>query len=62
MDISDILAEATSNVPSRPQELSDHIELTRAWINEKNAPEILIHPGPLMARVLDRLRAQVSIL
>ena len=57
MDIDDILAEVSG--PSQPQEIDDHQELTRAWVNEKNAPEILPWPEELMDRVLARIRKQV---
>lgn len=58
MDIDDILAEVSG--PSQPQEIDDHQELTRAWVNERNAPEILQWPEELMDRVLARIRRQVS--
>ena len=61
MDISDILADATSHIPSRSQKESDHIALTRAWVNERNAPEILPWPTELIDRVMDILRSQVII-
>jgi GINS complex subunit 4 len=61
MDIDDILAEVSG--ASQPQEqLQDHIQLTRAWVNEKNAPEILPWPQDLMDRVLGRIREQVSFI
>ena len=57
MDIDDILAEVEGQ--SVPQEIHDHQALTRAWVNEKNAPEILPWPEELMQRVLERIRKQV---
>ena len=57
MDIDDILAEVESQ--SHPQELRDLQELTRAWVNERCAPEILPWPDALMERVLERVRTQV---
>ena len=58
MDIDDILAEVEGE--TLPQEVHDHQALTRAWVNEKNAPEILPWPEDLMQRVLERIRKQVS--
>ena len=58
MDIDDILAEVDDQ--SIPQEAFDVQELTRAWVNEKNAPEVLPWPEELMERVLARIRKQVS--
>ena len=57
MDIDDILASLGS--PSVPQEALDVQQLTRAWVNEKNAPEVLPWPEELMDRVLGRIRKQV---
>lgn len=57
MDISDILAEADPD--AIPQETRDLQELTRAWVTERSAPEILPWPGALLERVLKRIRRQV---
>lgn len=57
MDIDDILAEIDGQ--SLPQETRDLQELTRAWVNERCAPEILPWPEALMERVLERVRKQV---
>lgn len=57
MDIDDLLAEV--EIDSTPQESKDLQELTRAWIAERTAPEILSWPEELMDRVLDRIRRQV---
>lgn len=59
MDIDDILAEVDSR--SVPQETRDLQDLTRAWVNERSAPEILPWPDALMDRVLARIRKQVHI-
>lgn len=59
MDIDDILD--TLNDPSGiPQETKDLQELTRLWVIERSAPEILRWPEALMDRVLDRIRKQVK--
>lgn len=57
MDIDDLLAEVA--VDSTPQESRDLQELTRAWVAERTAPEILTWPEELMDRVLERIRRQV---
>lgn len=57
MDIDDLLAEVA--VDSTPQESRDLQDLTRAWVAERTAPEILNWPEELMDRVLDRIRRQV---
>ena len=59
MDIDDILAGVDHNV--LPQETQDLQELTRAWVAERSAPEILPWPTSLMERILDRIRRQVSL-
>ena len=58
MDIGDILAEV--DYQGEPQESRDLQELTRTWVVERNAPELLPWPEPLMDRVMDRIRRQVS--
>jgi GINS complex subunit 4 len=35
-------------------------ELTRAWVAERSAPEVLVWPAELMARVGERVRRQVG--
>jgi GINS complex subunit 4 len=57
MDIDDILAEVDSH--GIPQETRDLQEITRAWVTERSAPEILQWPESLMERVLERIRKQV---
>lgn len=58
MDIDDILAEIDGH--ALPQETRDLQELTRAWVTERSAPEILPWPESLMERVLGRIRKQVN--
>jgi hypothetical protein len=57
MDIDDLLAEVA--VDSIPQETRDLQELTRCWVAERVAPEILPWPSEVMDRVLERIRKQV---
>ena len=57
MDIDDILADIDGH--SVPIETRDLQELTRIWVTERSAPEILPWPGSLMDRVLERIRLQV---
>ncbi|KAF2822799.1 GINS complex, Sld5 component [Ophiobolus disseminans] len=59
MDIDDLLAEVA--VDSVPRELRDLQELTRCWVAERVAPEILPWPSELMDRVLDRIRRQIEL-
>ena len=58
MDIDDILADVSRE--AEPQESRDLQELTRAWVAERVAPEILPYPDALMERVLERIRRQVQ--
>ena len=57
MDIDDILAEVDGN--DIFQDTGYLQELTRAWVNERSAPEILPWPEALMERVMSRIRKQV---
>lgn len=57
MDIDDLLAEVTADTV--PRETRDLQELTRAWVAERVAPELLPWPDALMERVLERIRKQV---
>ena len=57
MDIDDLLAEVS--VDSTLQESRDLQELTRCWVAERVAPEILTWPSEVMDRVLERIRKQV---
>ena len=58
MDIDDILAEVDSHGVS--QETRDLQQLTRAWVTERSAPELLPWPKALMKRIMDRIRQQVK--
>lgn len=56
-NIDDILSEFDQrSVPSSTRDLSD---LTKQWIAERGAPEILPYQGPLLERVVERIREQV---
>ncbi|KAH9861762.1 hypothetical protein J1614_011515 [Plenodomus biglobosus] len=59
MDIDDLLAEVA--VDSTPQETRDLQELTRCWVAERVAPELLPWPSELMERVLERVRRQIEM-
>lgn len=61
MDIDDILAEVSRDSPAQQHEQAarDLQELTRLWVAERVAPELLPYPDALMERVLDRVRRQV---
>lgn len=58
MEIDEILAEAQQ--VALPQGTRDLQALTRAWVTERSAPELLPWPAQLMDRVLDRIGGQVS--
>ncbi|KAL8952338.1 MAG: hypothetical protein Q9222_001749 [Ikaeria aurantiellina] len=58
MDIDDILADIGGDHPG--VENRDLQELTRAWVIERSAPELLPWPSALMDRVLDRIHQQAS--
>ena len=58
MDIDDILAEVDGHAV--PLETRDLQELSRAWVTERSAPEILPWPASLMERILERIRLQVG--
>ena len=59
MDIDDIL-DTLNDHSGIPQETRDLQELTRLWVIERSAPEILQWPEALMDRVLNRIRKQVK--
>ena len=56
-DIRDILASVSA--PSIPQRTLDLQALTRAWVNERTAPELLPYPTSLIERVMERVKTQV---
>ncbi|OAL01431.1 GINS complex, Sld5 component [Phaeosphaeriaceae sp. SRC1lsM3a] len=58
MDIDDLLAEVA--VDTTPQETRDLQDLTRCWVAERVAPEILPWPSDLMDRVSARIRRQIE--
>ena len=58
MDIDDILTDLNGH--GEPQETRDLQELTRAWVIERSAPEILPWPESLMDRMMERIRRQVA--
>ena len=58
LDISDILHSVSAPAPSLH---SDDLQaLTRAWVNERVAPEVLPWPGELMERVVRGVAGLVS--
>ena len=57
-NIDDILAELS--VDRTPGETRDLQELTRCWVAERVAPELLPWPGEVVERVLGRIARQVS--
>ena len=59
MDIDDILADVSDT--GEPQEAQDLQALTRAWVSERVAPELLPYPAVLMERILERVRVQVCV-
>jgi GINS complex subunit 4 len=59
MEIDDILAEFDASAPPTAQQ--DVKELTRYWIAERSAPEILPFQEPLLERLMERIRQQVHI-
>ena len=60
MDIDDILASVDRDNVTSPESASlDHQLLTRFWVAERAAPELLPWPGGLMERMMERVRRQV---
>lgn len=59
-DIADILA-SVSGGPLIPQATLDLQALTRAWVNERTAPELLPYPAELVGRIMDKVAKQVSV-
>lgn len=58
-DIDDILAEIAAD--STPQETRDLQQLTRCWVTERVAPELLPWPEEVVERVLKRIRRQIEL-
>jgi hypothetical protein len=61
MDIDDILASVDRHDTSPESAALDHQLLTRLWVAERAVSELLPWPGPLMERMMERVRKQVSI-
>ncbi|KAF2639900.1 GINS complex, Sld5 component [Massarina eburnea CBS 473.64] len=58
-DIDDIIAEiAVDNTPAETRDLQD---LTRCWVAERIAPEMLAWPHDVVDRVLERIRRQIEL-
>jgi GINS complex subunit 4 len=61
MDIDDILREVDPSFDSTPQETRDLQALTRAWVAERSAPELLPWPADgLFERVNDKIKNQIE--
>ncbi|PGH33410.1 GINS complex subunit 4 [[Emmonsia] crescens] len=61
MDIDDILASIDRPDLSSPEATTlDAQQLTRFWVTERGVPELLPWPGPLMERVMERVRRQIE--
>lgn len=61
MDIDDILADLDRPEPhATPSTALDHQQLTRFWISERAAPDVLKWPTELMDRVMSRVRQQIG--
>jgi GINS complex subunit 4 len=61
MDIDDILADLDRADPNSSSSTSlDHQQLTRFWISERAAPDVLRWPTDLMDRVNQRIRKQIE--
>lgn len=65
VDISDILASVTRQAPVNDAVYGSGVQqedlqaLTRTWISERVAPELLSYPAELLDRVMGRIRTQV---
>ncbi|EEQ92565.1 GINS complex subunit 4 [Blastomyces dermatitidis ER-3] len=61
MDIDDILASVDRPDFTSPEAAAlDAQQLTRFWVTERGVPELLPWPGPLMERVMERVRRQIE--
>ena len=60
MDIDDILHSISYPSPTVSPETIDLHALSRAWVAERVAPELLSWPGELIDRVMDRIRTQIE--
>ncbi|KAF2157889.1 DNA replication complex GINS protein SLD5 [Myriangium duriaei CBS 260.36] len=59
MDIDDILA-SVSGEHDAPSAIRDLHALTRAWVAERSAPELLPYPSGIVDRVSTRISAQIA--
>ncbi|KAL2001766.1 hypothetical protein VTN02DRAFT_1290 [Thermoascus thermophilus] len=63
MDIDDILASVDRDDFRSPESTAlDHQVLTRFWVAERAVSELLPWPGPLMERMMERVRKQIEII
>ncbi|OAA73287.1 DNA replication complex GINS protein sld5 [Cordyceps fumosorosea ARSEF 2679] len=61
MDIDDILREVDPQTHQIPRQTRDLQALTRRWIAERSAPELLAWPSDgLLERVNDQIKAQIE--
>ncbi|KAK4454600.1 DNA replication complex GINS protein SLD5 [Podospora aff. communis PSN243] len=61
MDIDDILREVDPTFHEVPQEKRDLQDLTRAWVAERSAPELLNWPsGGLFERINENIKRQIE--
>ncbi|KAK1752460.1 DNA replication complex gins protein sld5 [Echria macrotheca] len=61
MDIDDILREVDPTFHAVPREKRDLQDLTRAWVAERSAPELLPWPSSgLFERINDRIKRQIE--
>ncbi|KAK5663251.1 hypothetical protein OQA88_3678 [Cercophora sp. LCS_1] len=61
MDIDDILREVDPTIHSVPLEKRDLQDLTRAWVAERSAPELLEWPSNgLFERINDSIKGQIE--
>ncbi|KAI0025502.1 hypothetical protein F4780DRAFT_721483 [Xylariomycetidae sp. FL0641] len=61
MDIDDILREVDPGSDAIPEETRDLQALTRAWVAERSAPELLDWPADrLFERINDRIKHQIE--
>ena len=61
MDIDDILREVDPIADTVPRETRDLQALTRAWVAERSAPELLKWPADgLFERINDRIKSQIE--
>jgi GINS complex subunit 4 len=59
MDIDDILADLDRDAV--PQENADLQSLSRAWVAERVAPELLPWPEELVGRIMGRIARQIEL-